>query len=252
MLVRERILETTRSPRMLSAHWAETEADRCEAQRLRWEVFVEELGARVDPEADGLERDRLDEFCDHLLIRETRSGRVVGTYRALGGDRATPAGGFYSESEFDLSRLHTLRERTVEMGRACVHPDFRNGAVISLLWSALLRYIGERGFHYVIGCGSIGTADGGHAAATVCRRLLTRHLAPESWRVCPRSAFALEGWNEVEEAATPPLIKGYLRLGAVVCGPPAWDPAFRCADLLLMLSMERLNGRYADRLLRNA
>jgi putative hemolysin len=219
-------------------------------QALRYQVFVEEMGARVAGAEDGLERDRFDGFCDHLLVREGEDGRVVGTYRALAGVQAARLGGFYSESEFDLGALKALQPQTVEVGRACVAPEFRNGLVIALLWSALLRYVLERGFRYAIGCGSVDTHDGGHAAATICRQLLTHHLGPEEWRVHPRRSFVLEGWDDVPGATIPPLIKGYLRLGAFVCGAPAWDGDFDCADLLLMLPMEQIDARYVDRLLR--
>jgi putative hemolysin len=104
----------------------------------------------------------------------------------------------------------------------------------------------------VIGCASIGTEDGGHVAASVCRRLLRDAAAPADWQVTPRHAFVLEGWRDVPDAPLPPLIKGYLRLGAQVCGAPAWDPAFRTADLLVRLDVTRANPRYVDRLLRAA
>jgi putative hemolysin len=124
--------------------------------------------------------------------------------------------------------------------------------VIALLWGGLMRYLHAVGGAYAIGCASIGTDDGGHLAASVCRRLLRDHLAPPAWRVAPLQAFALEGWGDVAAPPLPPLLKGYLRLGAEVCGPPAWDPSFRTADLLIRLDVARANPRYVDRLLRAA
>jgi putative hemolysin len=223
-----------------------------EVQRLRFEVFGRELGARVPGYERGLDCDPHDAHCAHLMVRDGGSRQVVGTYRLLDAAGARTAGGFYSAAEFDLARLAPILPRTVEIGRACVHPDYRRGGVISLLWVALLRHILARGYDYVIGCASIPAADGGHVAATVCRQLLQHHLGPACWRVVPRAAFVLEGWADVADAEIPSLVKGYLRLGAFVAGEPAWDGDFKTADLLMMLPIANLNRRYVDRLLRHA
>jgi len=226
---------------------AETAADVRAAQRLRYRVFADELGARLPDARDGIDRDRLDRFCDHLLVRD--GARVVGTYRMLPPDRRAAAGGWYCGAEFDVTRLEPFAAETIEIGRACVDPAFRTGRVISLLWAGLWRYVRTRG-RFVIGCASIGTADGGHIAASICRRLLRDHLAPAQWRVVPHRAFVLEGWRDVADAPLPPLIKGYLRLGATVCGAPAWDGDFDTADLLMILPVAGTRQRYVDRLLR--
>src|SRR5919201_286001 len=128
-----------------AAALALTEGEVEEAQRLRYRVFADELGARIPASAHGLDRDDLDAFCHHLLVRERQSRSLVGTYRILPAERARRAGGFYAEREFDLSGLHRLQPVTVEVGRACVHPDFRHGSVIALLWAALLRYVTASG-----------------------------------------------------------------------------------------------------------
>ena len=245
--------ETHATPALpFTVRLAASAADRRAAQRLRYEVFALEMGARLDSAASGLDCDRWDEFCDHLLVCERASGRVVGTYRMLPPARAAAAGGWYCAGEFDVAHLLPERHRIVEVGRACVDPDYRTGLVIALLWGGLMRYLRDRDGAFAIGCASIGTDDGGHLAASVCRRMLRDHLAPASWRVAPRQAFVLEGWQDVAEPPLPPLLKGYLRLGAEVCGPPAWDPHFRTADLLIRLDVARANPRYVDRLLRAA
>ncbi len=235
---------------LLQTMLAQTEADVRAAQRLRYQVFAHELGARLPDRLDALDRDRFDASCEHLLVRDHLTQLVVGTYRILPPWRLAAAGGFYSESEFDLERLAGVRARTVEVGRACVHPDYRHGGVVALLWAGLLRYILGHRLEYVIGCASVPVSDGGHAAATVCRALLRDHLAPACWRVAPRSAFVLEGFDEVAGAEAPALVRAYLRLGAQVCGPPAWDPDFNTADLLMILPVARMNGRYVERFLR--
>lgn len=222
------------------------------AQRLRFEVFALEMGARLPSAALGIDCDAFDRHCDHLLVTERGSGRVVGTYRMLPPNRTAVAGGWYCAGEFDVARLLPHRRRIVEVGRACVAPAYRSGLVIALLWSGLMRYLRGHDASHAIGCVSLPTSDGGHIAASVCRRLLRDHLAPADWRVTPRRAFALEGWRDVAAPPLPPLLKGYLRLGAEVCGSPAWDPAFRTADLLVRLDVGRANPRYVDRLLRAA
>lgn len=221
------------------------------AQRLRYRVFGEEMGVKLNGANLGLDLDPLDDYCDHLLVWDDETEIVVGTYRILPPRLARAAGGFYSEAEFDLSRLAPLRDGIAEVGRACVHPDHRRGAVIKELWSGLLEYLIRGGFEHAMGCASIPAADGGHIAATLCRRLLQEHLGPNEQRVFPRRAFVMEGWDEVPDAVLPPLIKGYLRLGARVCGNPAWDPSFRTADLLLLLSITKMSGRYVERLCRS-
>ena len=235
-----------------SVRLASSAADLRSAQRLRYEVFALEMGARLASADSGLDRDRWDDHCDHLLVCERASGRVVGTYRMLPPGRVGAAGGWYCATEFDVTGLAAERARIVEVGRACVDPRYRTGLVIALLWGGLMRYLRAHGDAVALGCASIGTEDGGHVAASVCRRVLRDHPAPAAWRVIPRQAFVLEGWRDVAEPPLPPLLKGYLRLGAEVCGPPAWDPEFRSADLLVRLDVARANPRYVDRLLRAA
>ena len=240
------------APTGLDVRLATTPAEVRQAQRLRYGVFAEELGARVPGATLGLDRDRFDPYCDHLIVEERATGQVVGTYRILPPTRRRDAGGWYCAAEFDVLGLEPMADRTVEIGRACVAPTYRNGHAISLLWAGLLRYVLERGYRHVIGCASIETDDGGHIAASLCRYVLQHHRAPRPWRVTPHRAFVLEGWRDVADAPQPPLLKGYLRLGARVCGAPAWDGDFNTADLLMMLPVADINPRYVQRLLRIA
>ena len=249
MNTQERLIQST-EPSGLAIRLAQTPAEVRAAQRLRYEVFGEEMGAHLASATLGLDRDRFDAYCDHLIVRA--GGDVVGTYRILPPAGRRRAGGWYCASEFDVARLEHFGDATVEIGRACVAPAFRSGHAISLLWAGLLRYVLQRGCRYVIGCVSIGTGDGGHIAASLCRRMLQEHLAPASWRAVPYRAFVLEGWQEIPDAPLPPLLKGYLRLGAQVCGEPAWDPNFNTADLLMVLPLAQINPRYVERLLRTA
>ncbi|MBZ0092077.1 MAG: GNAT family N-acetyltransferase [Burkholderiales bacterium] len=229
----------------LTVNLARTEEEIREAQRLRYKVFAEEMGARLPKNAEGLDRDIFDPYCDHLLVRDSASGEVVGTYRLLTARQARKIGSFYSAQEFDLTRLGHLFDNVVEIGRSCVHPDFRSGGVIALLWSGLARYASENKAEYLMGCASIGMADGGHLAASLYRKLEAKNLSPVEWRVFPRNPLPLEALNNTLDAPVPPLIKGYLRAGAYVCGEPSWDPDFNTADLLILQPMKNVNSRYA-------
>ncbi|MFF2520893.1 GNAT family N-acetyltransferase [Streptomyces liangshanensis] len=215
------------------------------AQRLRHLVFAGELGARLDGPEPGLDGDAFDAYCDHLLVREETTGEVVGTYRLLPPDRARAAGRLYSDSEFDLGRLGPIRDDLVEVGRSCVHPLHRTGAVISLIWAGLARYMTGSGHNWLAGCCSVPLADGGALAASTWATVKERNLSPEEYRVTPHRLWTPEHTPEAAaRSELPPLLRGYLRLGAWVCGAPAHDPEFGVADLYVLLSMRRTNPRY--------
>jgi putative hemolysin len=223
-----------------------TDADEVRAaQRLRHQVFAEELGAALKSPEPGVDADRFDAFCDHLVVREDATGHLVGTYRVLPPERASAAGALYCESEFAVDALAPLRPSLVEAGRSCVHPDHRAGAVVGLVWAGLARYMLLTGNNWLVGCASVPLADGGHLAAAVADRVAERHLAPEPYRVRPLRPWDPTGIERPATSTLPPLLRGYLRLGAVVCGDPAFDPDFGCADFLVLLSLEHMDARYA-------
>ncbi|MFF1956805.1 GNAT family N-acetyltransferase [Streptomyces sp. NPDC058220] len=214
------------------------------AQRLRHLVFAGELGARLDGPEPGLDIDAFDAYCDHLLVREENTGEVVGTYRLLPPERARAAGRIYSDSEFDLSRLGPIRHDLVEVGRSCVHPQHRTGGVIALIWAGLARYMTVSGYNWLAGCCSIPLADGGALASSTWNTVKDKHLAPEEYWVTPHRLWTPAGTAAAAPSELPPLLRGYLRLGAWVCGAPAHDPDFGVADLYVLLSMRRTNPRY--------
>ncbi|MGN9779025.1 GNAT family N-acetyltransferase [Micromonospora sp. H33] len=218
------------------------------AQRLRHEVFATELGATLRPGVGGLDVDDFDPYCDHLIVRQERTGEVVGTYRLLPPGRIDRR---YAEDEFDLARLDPLRDDLVEAGRSCVHPDHRSGAVINLMWAGIARYLHLRGVRWLGGCASVPVADGGRAVAEVWALAQAKHLAPPPLRVRPlRPWFAEPGvptaavGGAEARALVPPLLRGYLRLGAWICGEPAYDPDFGVADFYVLFSLDRMNPRY--------
>lgn len=239
------IQRTDTGSRNLSVRIAKSDEEIYEAQRLRYKVFAEECGARLISEEESIDRDHFDAYCDHLIVRDTETNEVVGTYRILTSMQSRAAGGFYSQTEFNLSNLSSLCPGLVEVGRSCIHPAYRQGRVISLLWSGLAQYVLARGFDYLMGCASISLSDGGRVARETYYWLSSTRLSPKEWRMMPYQPFPLEGVVEGRHAILPPLIKGYVRLGALICGPPAWDQQFRTADLLMLLSISRMDPRYA-------
>ncbi|MGW6404266.1 GNAT family N-acetyltransferase [Streptomyces sp. NPDC055134] len=232
------------APTRYTVTLARDEDDVRAAQRLRHDVFAGEMGALLTTTQPGLDVDAFDAYCDHLLVRDTVTGQVVGTYRLLPPERASVAGRLYSEGEFDLTALDEIRPGLVEVGRSCVHPDHRDGAVIGLIWAGIARYMVDRGHEWLAGCCSIPLADGGVLAAGAWDRVRTKYLAPEEYRVRPLLPWNAERVEFPARTELPPLLRGYLRLGAWVCAEPAHDPDFGVADLYVLLSMRRVNPRY--------
>jgi putative hemolysin len=247
-----------RSPsgRHLAVEFATSPVDIDAAKRLRYQVFADEMGARIRGRTPGRDEDPFDPWCEHLVVRDRHTTEIVGTYRILTADRAQRLGTFYADTEFDLTRLKRLRPAMVEIGRACIHRDYRSGAAIMLLWSGIVRFMRERGFTCAIGCASVSMADGGANAVRVYDHVASRHLAPIEYRVFPRQVLTLrddvDPSQDVSAPDVPPLLKGYLRLGAWIGGEPAWDPDFNTADLFLMLPLARIEARYARHYLREA
>jgi putative hemolysin len=169
---------------------------------------------------------------------------VIGTYRVLTPDSARRIGGLYSETEFDLTRLRPLRSTMVELGRSCVHPAWRSGGAILALWGALAEFMVRNKLDTMVGCASVSMRDGGHFAASLWEQLRHTHLAPIELQVRPRLALPVDELQHDLVVEAPALIKGYLRCGAKVLGPPAWDPDFNSADLPMLMRIADLPQRY--------
>jgi putative hemolysin len=210
--------------------WARHLDEVREAQRLRFQVFAQEMGARLQTPLPGHDVDLFDDYCEHLLVRDAASRQVIGTYRVLTPAQARRVGSTYSDTEFDLTRLRGLRERMVELGRSCVHVEHRQGGVI------------------MVGCASIPMLHGGivsgDVAASLWRQLRQTHMAPIEYHVLPRLPLPVERLDDSLHVEPPALIKGYLRLGTKVLGAPAWDPDFNTADLPMLMRLADLPSRY--------
>lgn len=237
-------IDTSQTGAPFIATWARSIEEVRAAQRLRHLVFVGEMGARLSSPIPDHDIDLFDPWCEHLLVRDHASGEVIGTYRVLTPGGARGVGSLYSDIEFDLTRLRHLRSRIIELGRSCVHPDHRHGGVIMALWSALATFMAERGLDIMLGCASVPMRDGGHVAASLWQQLRKRYLADPEYQVIPRLALPVDELDGSLQVEAPPLIKGYLKVGAKVLGPPAWDPDFNTADLPLLMKLSDLPSRY--------
>lgn len=230
------------------------------SQKLRYRVFYEEMSAVANVRAlvSGRDRDPYDRVCDHLLVLD-HSGpgqpQIVGTYRLLRQDVAERRKGFYSAGEFEIEKLIARHpERTfLELGRSCVLKPYRTKRTVELLWHGIWSYVRRHGIDVMVGCASLEGTDAARLAPQL--GLLQRHApAPEAWQVpaVPGRAVPLRRYatGEIDEARAlrdlPPLIKGYLRLGAYVCNEAVIDRQFGTTDVFLVLPLERINTRYIN------
>ena len=243
---------------------AESEADLLSAQRLRYEVFIEELGGDgplVD-HAERLERDAFDPYFDHLVLVDRRRDpatltHVIGAYRVLPGDRRAAAGRFYSETEFDLGPLLRSGRNLLELGRSCVHRDHRGGTAMFHLWNGLAEYVLDRGIEILFGAASFHGTDSAALAAPLSW-LHHHHLAPPALRVRAlppnRQEMNLIPADRLDRkaalAATPALIKAYLRLGGFVSDGAWLDHAFNTTDVCLVMNTTEMSARHREFYLR--
>ncbi|WP_170371078.1 GNAT family N-acetyltransferase [Ruegeria arenilitoris] len=231
---------------------AETDEELRAAQRLRYDVFVRELGGggEMVDHAEGLERDQFDPYFDHMLAYDDVTGEVVGVYRLLPGDRVAEVGRFYSEDEYDLTVLKNSGRKLLELGRSCLHPDYRGGTAMYHLWNGLAKYVSEREIEVLFGVASFHGTDVKHLAQPLSM-LHHNHLAPPELRVRAQPDV-YQNMNLVPKDAldrrsamlqVPALIKAYLRLGGFVGEGAFIDHAFNTIDVCLILDTTRMNER---------
>jgi putative hemolysin len=231
------------------AGMAESLQDLIDCQRLRYLVFNCELGEGLDSSARiGLDRDRYDFICDHLMVRDTSSGKLVGTYRMQSGFRAKGNLGYYSEQFFDFTPYEEIRAEVLELGRACVHTEYRNSAVLHMLWKGIARYAMSCGARYLLGCSSVTSQDESEGMA-LYEQLREKYLIAPSLRTKPKPEFACRAGNVAAAApVTPRLFRAYLDVSARLCGPPAIDREFKTIDFLTLIDLHHIPDRVRTRL----
>ena len=232
----------------LATTFAEIDA----AMRLRFEVFNLELQEGLLASYDrGYDTDAYDAYCDHLIVKDVPTGKVVGTYRLLRQSVAERHIGFYSENEFELTKLKALPGELLELGRSCVAHSHRNATTVARLWHAIIEYARQRGIRYLFGCGSLHQSEV-EQIQPLYAYLRDHYCAPECYRVQPLPACRMSFNENAAIGYEPramsrqlaPVMKGYLRAGAMICSPPAFDAEFGTADVLVLLEMEKLTARY--------
>lgn len=187
-----------------------------------------------------LDADAFDDICDHLLVENTLTGEVVGTYRLQSGATAAANLGYYSATEFDLGPFKPFESQVVELGRACVHSEHRNLAVLGLLWKGIANYAEERGGRYLLGCSSLPTLDETVGAA-LHENLMRRHAAPAHFQTLPLPSVRCRmDQKAAGPVKAPKLLTAYLSVGAMVCAPPAIDREFGTIDFLTLLDLTKL------------
>lgn len=248
----------------LEVRIADSRVEILAAQSLRYQIFYEEMGAKPTPAMLTLARDfdAFDEICDHLLVVDrNRKGRhaVVGTYRLLREEVAGGLGGFYSGQEYDMKPLLSpaFRERLgagrqlLELGRSCVHPDYRNNTTIHMLWRGIAAYTRQNRVGFMFGCASLPGTDP-HVHAMALSHLYHEYAVPDEFRVrahgdrfhemnlIPRDQVDLRQARR----ALPPLVKGYLRLGCYIGDGAVIDEQFGTTDVFILLPVDQITDRY--------
>lgn len=227
---------------------AQTLEDVIDCQRLRYLVFNCELGEGLDSSArSGLDRDQFDFICDHLMVHDTATSKLVGTYRMQSGYRAKGNLGYYGEGLFEFGPFEAIRAEVLELGRACVHQEYRNTPVLHMLWRGIARYASSCGGRYLIGCSSLSSQDENEGVA-LYETLREKYLVEPALRTQPRVDHRCEATRGFPVAPRPPrLFRAYMEISAKLCGPPAMDREFKTIDFLTLIDLKRLPDRVRTR-----
>jgi len=228
----------------LTVELAATEQEVLESQRLRYQLFSEALGQQASNECSGIDVDHYDAYCHHLLVRDYYKGTVVGCTRILTKSQAHHAGGFYAEKEFDIGKFSPLREKTMEVGRTCIHPDYLNSGAMLILWAGLSRLIDIHQVDYMMGCASIPLLNGHRSAQAAIQYLRERYPAPSHLRIAPRRPFQLDDTVTADKRQLPLMLETYLHLGAHAWGEACLDSELNAVNLFFLLDTANLNPSY--------
>ena len=225
----------------------ESKRELWQVMTLRYEVFHREYMNKRLP--FGIDRDRFDTHADHLAIVDNRINKIVGTYRLISGERTSD---FYSKTEFEISELLSRPGGKVELSRACIHKDYRNGAVITLLWRGIIDYLTTSGSRWLFGMGSVKTVDPEELTA-VYNSLVADGAVDLSFNVRALDDFKIDNFYErakfvehtdASRQMVPALLRSYIRAGAVIAGDPAIDLGFNCGDLFVILDVSKMSSTY--------
>ena len=223
-----------------------------QAMQLRYRVFAQDMGAQLSSASMGIDRDHFDDYCEHLVVVDEAHQKVVGYSRIINNENAKRAGGYYTESEFDLKPLIKPDCSYMEIGRTCVDPNYRSGAVIGLLWSGIGQYLITQEIDNLMGCASIPIDAEKEIASAVLKHLEENHSIEKSLQVTPYKSFPVQPTSLDGKFLTPPLLKAYLRIGARIGGPAYWDESFNVADAMMILNRSQMNQRYLKHFLKPA
>lgn len=245
--------DLSRRPKIY-ADFITAERDIRDAQRLRYEVFCEEYNVKLPVQmlwnGHPIDIDELDDHCLHLVVRSQESMEIIGYTRVLTCELAARLGKYYSSHEFNIHNIINRPGRFLEIGRTCIHPDFRNGSTIAVLWAELAKYMMENNFQYLFGCASVSLDDGGTTLAGLMPVIRDKYMADSSFSVEPKVPLTLQSICSGTKADFPPLLKAYTRMGARICGEACWDPDFNVADLFVLLDINNVSARYAKHFLK--
>lgn len=224
---------------------AEDEKTRRRCLELRYDVFATELGASLSTQHHQIDMDRFDPFCHHLAVIDNQTSEIIATTRLLDNPGSEQTNGFYSETEFNLQNILRLNKQFCEVGRTCIHPDYRRGSALLMLWQGIARFVVRHNIDYLFGCASIPFSSGDRYLNNIMRHLRDTHFAPAELQVRPHIPLRLnEVQGKTDDVMLPTLLRAYLRQGALVCGEPYWDAAFGVVDVFVLLDSMNLNRSY--------
>lgn len=236
--------EQKQSSANLIVKLANTNEEIRKCQRLRYDIFANEMGANIKSGVPGLDIDQFDSLGMHLMVLDNRTNEVVGTTRLIMDTNNKHSIHFYSQTEFDLTNILQIPGRFLEVGRTCIHPDYRNGSTIAVLWQGLANIMVTTDVDYLIGCASIPMEDGGANAKAIMDRLRDKFPAHDQ-RVYPYKSLPKPSATHLGTPNMPSLLKAYLRIGARICGEAYWDTDFNVADVFVFVSREKIDKRYS-------
>lgn len=235
----------------LVAYITQDSTDIHAAYALRHKVFTEEFDAQLQSEESGVDRDKFDDICHHLIVKEQETNRIIAYSRIITSEIAEEHG-FYTASEFDLSNILDTKKRFMEIGRTCVSEEHRSGSAIALLWGQIGQFMLTHNIDCLIGCASIPFHHSSRQALAVLDYLRSKHFTATDKRVLPKHPLPALQNNLDGKQFVPPLLKAYLRMGCKVCGEAHWDKDFNVADVMVLLEREHINMRYLKHFLRAA